>query len=435
MLKLLLSISFALAYCSIGFAKTPDLLHIYLDAKQHDPTFKAAYADLLATQLDYPIAVAGLLPSIQTEAKLTQTDQLVTSPFPFNPSGPGHALSLNLTQSVFNLEKMKTVQQGKKSAKQAEVKFEAAKQALITRVTKAYLDVLEAMDNLRFTEAEKNAKKRHYDQAQQRYNVGLDPITSVHNAKAAYDLVVANAISAQNNVENKREVLRTITGQWYEKIKTLQKNVPLIPPNPSKVESWVETALKQNLEIVSTQIGAEIVKDNIHKSFAGHMPQVSAFASVDESLSQIQSGYNRQRAVTVGLKMNLSLIESGAVVFKTKQASYKYQKEQSQLDNVKLKAISETRQVYNGILAGISQIKAGQQAVKSARSSVNSTEEAVKAGIRTIVDLLDAQTDLYQAQRQLAATQYQYIQSTLKLKELTGLLNESDISTVNSWLQ
>lgn len=288
---------------------------------------------------------------------------------------------------------------------------------------------------LRLTQAEQRAKERQLKQAKQRFEVGVDPITSVHNAQAAFDAIRAEVIASEHNLNNQREALKAMTNRWYKPLKPIKPNLPLSKPTPNNIDVWVQTALQTNWEIRANFYQAQQAKYNLQQTVGKHLPELSGFGRIEESESKTrQSGANRNRASVIGAQLSISLFEGGQVYWQTKQAKQLLQEATAQLEHTKRQVIQQTRQYFNGVLVSISQIHANQQAVRSAQSALHSTEASVKAGTRTIVDLLAAQSDLSNTKRQLAATQYQYIKSFIRLKYLAGVLSKQDLQQVNTWL-
>ena len=96
--------------------------------------------------------------------------------------------------------------------------------------------------------------------------------------------------------------------------------------------------------------------------------------------------------------------------------------------------VVNSRIAFNTITDGISKVKADRQTVISQRNSLESTEAQFEVGTRTMVDVVNAQQRLFEAQEQLAQDQYNLINAILNLKYLAGTLNVNDIELVNSWL-
>ncbi len=334
---------------------------------------------------------------------------------------------------------MGKVAQAKASVKAAQATFNDAAQNLILRTAKAYFDVLFAKDTLDFAEAKKRANKRQYDQATQRFQVGLDAITSVYEAKAAYDQSIATVIAARNNQINQSENLRKLTNHVYETLAPLKDSkIPLVKPEPNDVNQWIDTGLKQNYKLYAAKYNLEVAKDNVKAISAGNWPVFS----LQSNASQVHNNASgntvfipsKQTQANIAIAMNFPVFQGGLVQAQTRQAQYGFQSTSEKLEQTYRDVIVNSRIAFNTITDGISKVKADRQTVISVQNSLQSTEAQFEVGTRTMVDVVNAQQRLFEAQEQLARDQYDLINSILTLKYLAGTLNVNDLEQINSWL-
>lgn len=285
----------------------------------------------------------------------------------------------------------------------------------------------------------KRANRRQYDQANQRFQVGLDAITSVYEAKAAYDQSVATVISARNNQENQNENLRKLTNQVYASLAPLRNStIPLVKPEPNDVNQWIDTGLKQNYKLYAAKYNLEAAKDNMKALSSGNWPVLSLQGNASESHNKVSAESLfvplRQMTANVAVAINFPVFQGGLVQSQTRQAQYNYQSSSEKIEQSSREVIVNSRIAFNTITDGISKVKADKQTVISQKNSLESTEAQFEVGTRTMVDVVNAQQKLFEAQEQLARDQYNLINSVLTLKYLAGTLNVNDIELVNSWL-
>ncbi|MDQ8039044.1 MAG: TolC family outer membrane protein [Rickettsiella sp.] len=414
-----------------------DLLDIYQAAINNDPVYQAAVSTRLSTREALPQSVAALLPSITGQATVTSNYQKITQTPPPNLLGvstyPAQGYSISISQPILNIGNWIAVKQASSTSKQADATLGAAAQSLIYRVANAYFQVLLAQDNLRLVEAQKIANTKQLDKAQKRVHVGLDAITTVYAAKAAYDKSLADEITAQNDLRNKQEAIRQLTGQTYANLSGFKKILPLLSPQPNNIQQWVTTATTYNLNLMASRYGVEASRENIKIKASGHLPTLNLVGSYgrDEGLN---TGTTDRNSAAVGLQLSVPLFSGGAVLSNTRKAEYDYQTASANLDNTYRQVMVTTRQKYNDVLADISKIKAERQAIKSAQLSLDSTQESYTAGTRTIVDVLLAQQNLYTAKLNAARDQYSYLLDSLLLKQEAGILKTEDLIQINNWL-
>jgi outer membrane protein len=426
-------------FSTVTFAA--DLMDVYHHALQNDPTFKAAFSTFLSRAEAIPQARAALLPQIGLGAQKGYNQlTLVGGAFAGTLNYTNQQLAFNASQALFNMQAWDNLQQAKAQVKAAQAQFNDAAQNLIIYVTQAYLDALLSKDTLIFAEAKKRANKRQLEQARNRFDVGVDTITSVYEAKAAYDQSIAEVIAAKNNQINKNENLRKLTNQIYEVLSPLRNGtLPLTTPEPNNVDDWISSGLKQNYKLFAAQFNLQAARENIKAQSTGNWPTLALQGSstrIDNSTSgndffapagQIQSN--------IALAVNFPIYQGGLTETKTRQAQYDFQTISEQLEQIYRNVIVNSRIAFNTIIDGASKVKADRQTIISQQNSLESTEAQYQVGTRTMVDVTRAQQSLFQAQVQLASDQYQYIMSILNLKYLAGSLNVVDIQEINSWLE
>lgn len=423
-----------------SYVHATDLMDIYEQALENDTVFKNAYDTYMSSTEAVPQARSALYPQVGFSGQVGRNLQKVIA----GGLGVDQYYSNNLwqvtaSQAVFNYQAWAKVAQAKASVKAAQATFNDAAQNLILRTAKAYFDVLFAKDTLDFAEAKKRANKRQYDQASQRFQVGLDAITSVYEAKAAYDQSIATVISARNNQVNQSENLRKLTNHVYEALSPLRDSkIPLISPEPNDVNQWIDTGLKQNYKLYAAKYNLEVSKENVKALSAGNWPVFSIQSNAAQTHNAVAGSSffvpSRQTQANVALAMDFPIFQGGLVQSQTRQAQYNFQGSAEQMEQTYRDVVVNSRIAFNTITDGISKVKADRQTIISQQNSLESTEAQFEVGTRTMVDVVNAQQRLFEAQEQLARDQYDLINSILTLKYLAGTLNVNDIEQINSWL-
>lgn len=438
MKKILLAVTTSLVFMNCAYAD--DLLSVYQQALQNDPVIQAAKATRDASMEALPQSVAALLPNIGATAESTSVHTSQRSLAGTSDGRRGgesfnqHDYALSLTQPLFNFQYWMQVRASSDASKQAQATYNAALQDLIIRVSTAYFNVLNAQDTLTFTIAQEKAVANQLKQIKERYEVGLDTMTNVYQAQADYDGLVAARISAQNAVENSLEGLRVITGQISPSLTPLS-SVPLLSPDPADSEAWIAAGEKNNWTLWAARYASLAAKENIRVSYAGHFPTVNAVGSYQKGNDLGGAATNEtQWESQVGVQVSLPIFQGGAVVSQTRQAQDNYVAASDQMESSRRQVVLQAEQAFNNVVAGISKIQADRIAVTSEASALDSTQAGYKAGTKTLLDVLTAVQNLYQAKTTLATDQYGYINSTLSLKEASGSLCGADVVAINHWL-
>jgi len=434
---------FLLSIAVGGYAA--DLMDIYKDALENDPIFKEAYSTYMSSREAVPQARAALYPQASAQTSIYKVTQntltnTVGGAFSFEATFDTGNWRLTASQTIFNFQAWALLRQAKATVKAAQAVFNSAAQDLMIRSARAYFTVLLARDTLAFAQAKKRANNRQYQQANQRFKVGLDAITSVYEAKAAFDQSRAEVISGENNLENEKENLRKLTAHKYEALAPLRnQHVPLITPEPKNVDVWVDTGISQNYNYLASKYSLEAARDNIKAANSGHMPTLGVEGSAFQTRNKINNSNffapAKNSDARIGVVLNVPLFQGGLVESQVRQAQYDFQVASEQLEQAYRDVVVDTRIAYNTIINGISKVKADRQTVISQKNSLESTEAQFQVGTRTMVDVTRAQQLLFEAQRQLAEDQYAFILSILELKFLAGTLNVNDLELTNSWLK
>lgn len=431
-----------------------DLSEVYRLALTSDPQFRQVAANKRAVLESRPQALANLLPQISASADISGNSGERTgsnansfdsngNPSVFDNGNPGVSrdtnsdglgYSLNLTQPIFHGDRYFRLKQADNSIKQADAELSAAQINLALRVSTAYFDVLAAIDNLTFAEAEKRSLSQQLEQAKQRFEVGLTAVTDVQEAQAGYDRAVADEIQATNNIDNTREALREITGQYLMDLDPLIESFPLVTPEPADIDSWSNTAISSNLDVIAAMHAVDIARDEIKVQRSGHLPTVDLTARRTYSESDT-NGDSENTNNSIGLQLNVPLYSGGAVSSRTRASHERLQQQLDLLEQIRRQAHRQSRESYLGVISGISRIKALQQAVVSSEVALEATRAGFEVGTRTAVDVVTSERALFQAKRDLSRARYDYIISTLNLKQAAGLLTVDDIDQINQWLQ
>ena len=412
-----------------------NLIQVYELALQNDPQLRAAMATRDSALEARPQAESRLLPSVNlsSDANLIRSDvNNSASGSSLNNYGAA-SLALKLSQSVYRREFGIQVDQADKQIAQAEVTLAAEEQDLIFRVAQAYFNVLSAQDSLEFSKAENAAIARQLDQSKQRFEVGLIAITDVHEAQAAFDQSRADLIQAENTLDNAWEAQQEIIMQPVDQLAPLTTNLPLNPPQPQNPEQWADTAQTQNLALQAAQYGVEIARMNIDVQDSGDSPTLDLVGSHAVNLSSSDTGTDSQ-TTTIGLQLNVPLYTGGAVSSRTRQARFDYEATQQNLDKQRRSVNRTVRDAYRGVMSSISTVEALKASTISAQSALEATEAGFEVGTRTMVDVLNAQRDLFRARSNYSKVRYDFILNGLQLKQATGTLTSDDLKQVNSWL-
>jgi outer membrane protein len=342
---------------------------------------------------------------------------------------------LNLTQSVVNYGNWLELCRAQSSVKAAHATLYAAEQALFVRVATQYFAILRAEDAVTAATAKLAAFNKQLEQTQVRYKVGLIAVTDVEEARAGRDTANAALIAANNDYQTQIDLLRQIIGASVTKVQPLKAGLAelqLHAPVPEQIDAWVTSALANNFTVNAAKFNVEVAKQKMQKTSAGHLPTLNLEGGVTNSKNTPGTDPARVVSKNIGLKLSVPLFQGGQVLSQSRQAAYEYQGKKEEYHQALRVAETSTRQAYNGVFTQISRVKALKQAVVSSQSALKATTAAFDAGTRTVVDVLNSETNLLDAERDYAAARYDYLLQHLQLKGAIGALVVDDLNNINA---
>jgi outer membrane protein len=447
-------IAFALLLAGLAApAAATDLVQAYGLAREGDPQLSIAESQSGIADEGVVQARSSLLPQVSGQITLDGNDGFSqgleavpdeSGEVTFGPSrGSSETTSrtsrLNVRQSVFDLANYSRLGASRRRAQAADADNESAGDTLIVRVAEAYFNVLTRIETLVASRSEVDAVKRQLDQAEKRLEVGLAPITDVHEARARYDSARANAILAANALDDAYEALAEITGTRVDNLKGLAKNFTPKASDLRTSAEWVTLALDSNPTLRSRELALAAAEKDVTTARAGHLPTLTATAGYQDNETwgtRTSNQFDRpatsmQAGTGVGLTLEVPLFSGFATQSRVREALHRRDIAADQLEAQKRTVTRATRQLHNALAAGSAEVEARRLAVVSAQAAYEAGEAGLEVGTRTIVDVLIAQQQLFQAQRDYATARHAFLVNELKLKQAAGTLDVADLEAVN----
>jgi outer membrane protein len=432
----------ALALVASVPARAEDLLQIYREAQRNDPSLAAARANWEATQERVPQARAGLLPNVNLSASANanyfganaDTDPRVRIDRTFGAGG----LTVSASQPLYRYANTVAYSQAVQQVEQADYTLASARQDLILRVATAYFDVLLAQFNVELAESQKAAVSEQLAQAKRNFEVGVATITDTNEAQAKYDSIVAQEISARNDLDNKRTALRAIIGRAPRDLKPLGPGFEPTLPSPNSLDVWVDRALANNLNVRIARYNSEIATLEIERQRAAHLPTIDLVASAN---AQAGSGsvnlgvFNDSRQAAIGVALNVPLYTGGFIDSKVREALALQENARQNVEVARRNALFNAQTGFSGVNSAAASVRAFEQALVSAQTAYESNKTGQEVGVRTNLDVLNTQQNVFQTRRDLAQAYFNYLVGVLRLKSAVGTLDEQDLEEANRRLR
>jgi outer membrane protein len=433
----------------ISFADT--LSDIYDSALQNDPILRAARASFNADRENKNIARGALLPQISVSGELTHTEINDDSRSVFIIDGAtldsvtaglidseetSYGVSLN--QAIFDMPSWYSFQSGKALSESARAQFSADQQSLIIRVSSAYFDVLRAYDNLQTRDAEERAIQRQLEQTRERFEVGLLPVTDVHEAQAVFDDAAVNSLEARGALNIAFEGLEVLTGENHKVLAGLTETFAATNPEPLSNQEWVNFAIGNNFQLKVAKLGKDAAYNSAKAAASARLPKISGQATYfdsDSDGSRYSSPFESQQdGHSFKISVTMPIWMGGSVDAQRRQAKQRSIASDESYIATKRNTVQAARSLHQLVLTNTARVRARKQSITSADSALQATQAGYEVGTRNIVDVLVAQRTVYQARRNYSNARYDYILSMMRLKEVAGQLSPDDIYQLNAWL-
>jgi outer membrane protein len=420
----------ALIALTSNSVKAETLADIYQSAVKNDPIAGAARATYKANKETLKQGRAVLLPQLMASSIKAESSSDDSS----NPEKTTYMASLS--QSLFNVPAWFQFQSAKKIDQVAEAQFATQQQSLIIRVSEAYFNVLRAYDNKQTRKAEELAIQRQLEQVTERFEVGLLPITDVHEIQAIFDDASVNSLEANGALDIAFDQLQVLSGKNHNQLAGLKDDFVAKAPNPIASESWVAFALANNFELKASLLAQQAANQTAKAAKAQHLPKITV--SADYSKRDIEATTAPEALVTeqtaINLNLTMPIFSGGLISSQARQSSYQAQAAEQNYIAAKRNTMQAARSNHQLAITNAARVKARKQAITSAESALKATQAGYDVGTRNIVDVLVAQRTLFQAKRNFSNARYDYILSMMRLKQVAGQLSPEDVYELNTSL-
>ncbi len=438
MIRRSLALALAVALSPLA-ANAADLLQVYEMARNGDPQLASAESNRLYTKEGQVQARANLLPSLNGQATLNRarTSQDGVSG---STTATSRRYSIGGEQTLFNWTQFANLRAQREISKAADFDLESANDDLIVRTATTYFNVLVAIESLSAAQTNEAAAKKQFDYADKRLEVGLAPITDVHEARAQYDQARANTILARNTLADAYQALTELTGQPVQGLRSLPEDFrPELPANRGDVDRLVADAITQNPALKAQELKVNAAESSVSTARGGHYPTLSLggswgkSASWGDSVGASSSGPDTTTN-SIGLTLNVPIFAGGATQSYVRQALAQRDMAQDGYEQQKRALDRNTRNAYQAVVAGISEVEARRLAVVSAQSAYDASQVGLEVGTRTVLDVVQNQRTLFQAKLDYAQARYNFLLSRLQLSQAIGGLDVAEVQDVNRLL-
>ncbi len=422
------------------FAAAENLLDVYSQARDNDPTYHAGIHQHAASSEIYIQSRASLLPTVDVLLMHSETTQdIVSSDNQVFQKGsddfPTDKYELSLTQSIYSYTNWKKFNKAKEEIKRVDAELDAVEQDLLLRVAERYFAALAVQEDYISIESEKLSVEHHLKVVKAKRKSGQARQTDVLDAQARFMQTLSRELEIRSRFKDALEMLREMTGSAPGALNLLG-DLPLRAPEPADPEAWFAQAKEFNPEIKVRQFAAGAAEKEVKARKGGHYPTVDLEITYGNETKEgtVFGGGSEIDETIIALNVNVPIYAGGSVSSRVREAAQLHNRAKDELE-LEYRAVQrQTFSTYDGVLTDISKVQALKKSVEAYEAGVNAKTIGYESGLTNSLTVLDAERDLFFARSEYARARYGYILNSLRLKRAVGVLTLDAIKEVNDYL-
>lgn len=424
-----------------GSAGAVSLQQAYQAALKNDPTFRMNFYEKEYGKENEVLGRANILPTVSASFSASRNIADQTGPGMFgigtsttHPRYIGRSSVVQMRQPLLNMEGIARYRQGKVQTQLSDAQFQVNTNEVALRAVTAYLDVLFAEDQLALARVQRDMYAEQQKVNQRMFEKGEGTRTDMLETQARLDVAEAMLLESQDNVAAVRNTLAGVIGMDPGTLDKLGADFRVGDRRVAPFEEWRVLAIENNRELAAARLAVENARLDISRNKAGHLPRVDLVASYAKSDAETLNTYNSNSVNrTIGVQVNIPIYAGGAVNATTRQAAANYERAKADLEARTNKVIVDLRKAHSQVESSAHKVDALMKAVESAKLLMTATEQSIKGGVRINLDLLNAQQQLFTAQRDLAQARYGYLIALLRLRASANVIGDADIREIGAY--
>ena len=407
-------------------------------AMQNDPTYHAAISEREAGQANRAIGRAGLLPQVSASLGRNKIRGTLEEPGACGPACTdldymSRINEIRATQTVFNWSRIAEYRQGNARADYSLAVFETKAKDSSIRLINRYFQTLLSYENVALAKSKLQANEKQLKAARHRYDGGEGTMPDVRETQSRRDLARADLIKAQDALIVAQRELQEMLGQAPLQLTALKRNFKPQPLVPVTEGNWLAMAMASNAEIRSGHENLRISDQEIDRTFGGHLPTMDIVVARRKVGAETIATRNQSSTTTaVGIQLALPIYSGGLVSAQVEQARHNRNRAAQELAAIRERVAVEVTRQYQAVVTGAQRIEALVLAVKSSGEALKATEMGYQMGTRSVIDVLDAEEQIYRSQLDLTQARLEYALARLTLAGVVGRLDAAVIDTVDS---
>jgi protease secretion system outer membrane protein len=419
---------------SMSLSAAESLLSLYQAALNYDAQYKGTVANTHADREEIEKARALFYPKAQLSGSIGRgnTDRTTQSLFGaidahliYNTQN----LALTVKQPIFNKETIATYRSAQALVKGKEYLLQSETSSLIARIANAYFELLYAQEKSTVAQSKIDALGQQLEQANKRYQHGAGTVTEMSEAQASLDIAQADLLEAKSSADSYRLMLSNMTGHEIGELEKLNPDkISNLNMGSESLDDWLKTAMDNNPEIIAAKYAVDVSQQEVEKKQAGHYPTLDLVGARSYSENDSNNTIGAQfDTTTVALQFSMPLYAGGYVNASVRQSLDKLEAAKEDLNLKTRDANTNIHKYFQQMQSELLSIQAYIQAVKSSEIALDGTSKSFNGGLRTNIDVLNAQQRLYENKLKLSKSYYVLVNDIFNIKQVAGVLNEAQL--------
>lgn len=423
--------------CASSFVMAEDLLQIFKAVQENDPAWKASEYAYQSSKQAKGIGRAYMLPNLTVNGEHQQVtdkpDCASGDPLCAEREYESTSYQAQLTQPLFNMESWRNYQAGRANFTLAEIEYQNAYQNNLYDTAVLYFDVLRAQETYLLALAEQNALATQLKEITAKAEAGVSDQTEVIETQASADLATVNHITELGYLKVAFEKLVTHTGIEKPTVMSLSADYPIQHLVPFDEQLWLNKAKASSNNLKAMQQSIEIAEQNYKRNTSAIYPKIDLFATVSDRDSEaafVQSGSNE----AIGIRATVPLFVGLGDFYTAKEQKMKFLQTSEEIEAQKREFLQIVKNRFRSIYTDVLTVEARKKSLHSSERALKAVKAQYELGSRDMIDVLNAQKQMFASQREYANARYNYLLDLLQLKLFVGELTLDDLKEVNSWL-
>jgi outer membrane protein len=421
----------ALCACLLGPLSTSAAAESINDAiasaYRYNPRLDAARATLRATDETVAQVNAGYRPTLNGSADVGFSN-VETDPRSSTTSGETHprGYSITASQPLFRGFRVQNgVREAEANVRAGRETLRTAEQSVLLEAATAYMDVVRDQAIVRLRESNVDVLSRELKAARDRFAVGEVTRTDVAQAEASRANAVSQLDLAKSNLQTSRAAFERATGHAPVRVSEPR---PMDKRLPRSLDEAISISSKENPAVVGALYREQSARSTVDKIWGELLPSAQVDARYTKRLDPSPVTNSSDTATVVGT-LTVPLYSGGEIQARVRGAKQTHLARIQEIEQNRTEVRALVVQAWSQLLASRAQVTSGNVQVQSNRTALTGVREEEKVGQRTLLDVLNAEQALLNAQVDLVTAQRNVVVFSYTVLQNIGRLNVQELGT------